>query len=196
MPDGYEERAHGRRAMFRLGLKKVVEPLADYLQERFDLTLPDQRAWLRPPGALPETEFLDRCYRCGNCVDVCPAHAIRATASDDPEISGTPSIDPDVAPCKVCDELACMKVCPSGALKLVETPQEIRIGLAEVNLRTCVRTQGEECTICIDRCPIGEQAIALGPSGQVEVDPQGCVGCGVCQHYCPALPKAIRVTPV
>jgi len=194
-PNGSEERVHGRRAMFRLGLKKVVEPLADYLQERFDLSAPVPRSWLRPPGALPEGAFLETCYRCGNCVDVCPAHAIRATASDDPQISGTPSIDPDVAACTVCDELACMKACPSGALQPVGSVCEIRMGSAQVNLRLCARTHGEECTICVDRCPIGAGAIGWGSSGQVEVNPEGCVGCGVCQHFCPTLPKAIRVEP-
>lgn len=196
MTDDAQDAVHGRRAMFRLGLKRVVEPLADYLQERFDLTVPVTRQWLRPPGAVEESEFLTLCYRCGNCVDVCPAHAIHATGSDDPDLSGTPSIDPDVAPCKVCDTLACTRACPSGALRSLNSAREIRMGLASVNRRACVRTQGEACTICVDRCPIGSEAIRIGPSGDVEVDAHGCVGCGVCQHYCPALPKAIRVEPL
>jgi ferredoxin-type protein NapG len=198
MPDDSPDALHGRRAMFRLGLKRVVEPFADYLQERFDLKIPApvRRKWLRPPGAVIESEFLSLCYRCGNCVDVCPAHAIHATGSDDPDLGGTPSIDPDMAPCKVCDTLACTRTCPSGALRSLNSAREIRMGLAQVQLRACVRAQGEACTICVERCPIGSEAINVGLSGEVEVDPSGCVGCGVCQHYCPALPKAIRVEPI
>jgi ferredoxin-type protein NapG len=191
----FADPVHGRRAIFRLGLKRVVEPLVDYLENRFDLSMPAERTWLRPPGAMPENAFLETCYRCGNCIDVCPAHAIRATASDDPQLSGTPSIDPDVAACVVCEELACMKTCPSGALEPLDAPRDIRMGLAEVDLPSCLRTHGEECTLCVDRCPMGAEAIGFGDSGQVEVDPDGCVGCGVCQHVCPSLPKAIRVLP-
>jgi len=51
---GAEETPHARRAMFRLGLKRLVEPLAGYLEERLDLRLPVSRSILRPPGALPE----------------------------------------------------------------------------------------------------------------------------------------------
>ena len=31
---------------------------------------------LRPPGALPENDFLATCIRCGRCVDACPANAL------------------------------------------------------------------------------------------------------------------------
>jgi len=196
MADDLYEQPHGRRAMFRLGLKRLVDPLADYLQERLDVSIPVSRSILRPPGALSESEFLEICYRCGNCVDVCPARAIHSMASDDIQLSGTPSIDPDVTPCTVCDELACMKACPSGALMLVESASEIRMGTAKLQQRACVRIHGETCTICVDRCPIGSAAIKVGESGEIEINEDGCIGCGVCQHYCPAMPKAIVVEPV
>ncbi len=35
------------------------------------------RPFLRPPGALPEKEFLQRCIRCAKCAQVCPTTAIR-----------------------------------------------------------------------------------------------------------------------
>jgi len=35
------------------------------------------RTLLRPPGALPEDEFLARCIRCGECMKVCPTNALQ-----------------------------------------------------------------------------------------------------------------------
>ena len=184
-----------RRAMFRLGLKKLMEPIAEYIEERLNVPQPVYRTVLRPPGALPEQAFLDTCYRCGNCVDVCPAHAIKPMTREDVERAGTPYVDPDLAACVVCQERACMKACPSGALKPVADPKEIAMGLARVDHYLCVRHHGQECTICRDKCPIGTDAIDLSDGGEIEVKPEGCVGCGVCQFHCPALPKAIVVEP-
>lgn len=184
-----------RRAMFRLGLRRLMEPVADFLEERLQIPLPIPRTVLRPPGAQPEREFLAACYRCGNCVDVCPARAIRSLSNEDIEQRGTPYIDPDLAACVVCDELACMKACPSGALQPVEKPGDIRMGLARVKHDLCVRNRNEDCRICVAKCPLGSTAITLSPAGQIEVQAQGCVGCGTCQFYCPTTPKAITIEP-
>ena len=186
---------HDRRAMFRLGLKRLMEPVADYIEKRLNVPLPMYRSVLRPPGALPEKEFLDTCYRCGNCVDVCPAKAIRTMNVQEVEQTGTPYIDADLAACVVCDELSCMRSCPSGALKLVPSREEIAMGLARVDGQVCVRSHGEDCRLCVDKCPLGTTAIDIGEVGEVVVKISGCVGCGVCQFYCPTTPKAIVVSP-
>ncbi len=182
--------------MFLKGIRRLMEPLAEYIEQRIDIPLPVARSVLRPPGALPEKAFLDTCYRCGNCVDVCPARAIRPLSGTDVERAGTPYIDPDLSACVVCDELSCMKACPSGALRLVSDAGQIRMGLARVDAALCVRSRGEHCTLCVDKCPLGRAAIELGETGEVVVKDPGCVGCGVCQFYCPTLPKAIQVTPL
>lgn len=181
--------------MFRLGFRRIMEPVADYLQERLEISLPVIREVLRPPGAAAEKKFLDTCYRCGNCVDVCPARAIRPMAAGSVDQTGTPYIDPDLAACVVCDELACMRACPSGALQLVSDPARIRMGLAVADNSQCVRSHGQDCTLCIDKCPFGEQAVRLDSQGRIEVLSAGCVGCGSCQFYCPTTPKAIVVHP-
>ena len=111
------------------------------------------------------------------------------------EARGTPVIDPDLAPCVVCDGLQCMQVCESGALTRLIAPQQIKMGLAEVYESLCVRTAGETCTICVDRCPMGEAALHLDGNGPPIVEAGGCVGCGVCQNVCPTTPKAIVVKP-
>jgi len=197
MADDINQQAQGRRSIFRLGLQKLLEPITGYMAERLDFQIPEpvSRTVLRPPGALPEGDFRKTCYHSGNCVDICPARAIRTYSGYETELTGTPYIDPDLAACVVCDELACMKACPSGALKLVDNPSCIAIGLARVQIQYCLRGTGQDCTICVDKCPMGGVAIRIGKDGAVEVQLPGCVGCGSCQFYCPALPKAIVVDP-
>lgn len=176
-----------------MGFRKLMQPVAEYIEERIEVTLPVFREALRPPGALAEKKFRETCYRCGNCIEVCPAKAIRALP-DNRESPGTPYLDPDLSACVICDELACMKACPSGALQVVE-PAQIRMGTAEVNPELCVRSHGEECRLCVDKCPIGSTAVTLNHVGRVDVNAAGCVGCGTCQFYCPTTPKAIVVHP-
>ena len=62
-----------RRSFFREALTRAVEPLADYIDQRFDLRAPRPR--LRPPGAIEAARFVDACQRGAACVATCPAHA-------------------------------------------------------------------------------------------------------------------------
>ncbi len=150
---------------------------------------------LRPPGALPEEDFEKACSKCGLCVQACPVKCI-AIDSEAKIGDGFPYIVPTLAPCVVCDELACMKACPSGALKLVEKAK-IRMGLAVVDAGACLRSHGEDCRLCVEACPIGDSAIVISQtSGRVLVKTNGCVGCGSCEHACPTDPAAITVRPI
>lgn len=147
---------------------------------------------LRPPGALPEQQFTDTCTRCGRCVEVCPAQCIRIDVAGK-RGGGAPYIDADVSPCVVCDSLACMNACPSGALSPVPLV-EIDMGAAVWRAEHCIRTRDEECRLCAEKCPMGTAAIDVVGKAIV-INPLGCVGCGVCQHYCPTSPKSIVVIP-
>lgn len=149
--------------------------------------------YLRPPGALPEEQFLSTCTTSGRCVEACPIAAIRPAWSSDPAHDRKPVIEARLQACVVCDDLACMQVCPSGALEPLPR-DEIRMGTAVVDRDVCVRSQGEDCQICVDKCPIGPRAIDIPElGGEVVVSPEACVGCGVCEMYCPTDPKAIVV---
>jgi len=149
--------------------------------------------WLRPPGALAEAKLETTCTREGDCVRVCPVQAIKIDATGKKGL-GLPYIDADSAACAVCTGLKCMGVCPSGALTPTSI-NDIDMGTAVWWEQTCVRTAGQDCTICVDHCPLGSAAIEL-KENRIAVNPHGCIGCGVCQHDCPTTPRSITVIPV
>lgn len=182
-----------RRDFFREAAARLISPLADYLAGPTDNDV--VTSWLRPPGVISEEQLAETCIRCGVCVDVCPADAIYALGKSSGDAVGTPAIDPDRAPCVVCDGLKCTTSCPSGALLPLLSPSDIVMGVAEVYAALCVRSRGEACTVCVDRCPLGETAIRILDEGAPQVSEAGCVGCGVCQFVCPTDPKAIVVHP-
>ena len=163
--------------------RKAPEDLSAYAPKESD-------PWLRPPGARPEGEFQAICSRCGDCVRVGPAQCIKMEPGRG---GGVPFIDADVMPCVLCDGLLCMAACPTGAL--IPTPLEmIEMGTAHWRQELCVRSHGRDCTICVDRCPVGPKALELR-QGAVVVHRDACTGCGVCQNSCPTDPKSIVVTP-
>jgi NAD-dependent dihydropyrimidine dehydrogenase PreA subunit len=68
------------------------------------------------------------------------------------------------------------------------------MGTAVWNENICVRSHGEECTRCVDNCPVGTAALQL-IDNRIVVNEDGCTGCGVCQNRCPTDPKSIVVMP-
>jgi ferredoxin-type protein NapG len=163
---------------------------------------PPVQRYLRPPGALAEAAFVDKCTRCGACVRACPALAI---VIDDQHAAGRPYILPRANPCVMCNDVACTHACPSGALTPIATPGEIRIGKAKIDTSRCLRTpaqtvsrggslQAEDCTLCVTQCPAGSAALAINDQGDLEVR-DACTGCGVCEQACPTEPASIYVIP-
>jgi len=184
-----------RRRFFLAGLSKALDAFSDIASQVYPISIPLIRQVIRPPGALNEQDFQRTCYRCGSCVDACGPGALRLLQSSDEAVSGTPFVDPDLQACELCEGLPCTKACPSGALARIRR-EKVRMGLASWSDRRCLRTTGQECRACVDKCPIGLEAIRFGPQGRVEIVSAGCVGCGGCQQVCPARPKAIRVQPL
>ncbi len=172
------------------------------------------QAYLRPPGALPEPDFLAACIRCGRCADACPNRAImllsEATAAEvglavAPGHRGTPVIVPRRQACILCnglpgDRLLCTEACPSGALEeTAKAPDQllgsVKMGTAEVDRNICYSYNGASCGACVRACPLEGKALRAGLWERPIVDAGACVGCGLCERSCVHYPQAIRVRP-
>jgi len=150
------------------------------------------RPWIRPPGAQADIGFRLRCTKCGDCVAACPVSAIKVDHSGN-DGGGFPFIDVDTQPCTMCEGKPCMPACPTGALQITNSDL-IDMGTANYFDQTCLRFNGEDCTMCVDHCPVGSTALEI-KDGWVTVHEDGCTGCGVCQNNCPTDPKSIIVIP-
>jgi ferredoxin-type protein NapG len=148
---------------------------------------------IRPPGALNEKDFLSACIRCQRCEEACMPEAIKLAGDNDSTYSGTPFILPDETACTLC--LECTKVCPTGALKFIEKKEDVKIGLAKVDERTCVSHNGSGfCGACFTACPLHGKALKLNYKNAPTVFEDHCVGCGLCEEACILKEtKAIRV---
>ncbi|MDO5536433.1 MAG: 4Fe-4S dicluster domain-containing protein [Desulfovibrionaceae bacterium] len=147
---------------------------------------------LRPPGALPEKDFLRLCVRCGQCIEACP-HRTLVPAPGFGRGRRAPVIEPKERPCQLC--LRCVPSCPAGALdQSVRDMKDVRMGQAYILESACHNyTTGIMCMTCYDRCPLRGRAVILN-FGYLPAMTDACAGCGVCEHVCPV--NAVRVMPV
>lgn len=161
---------------------------------------------IRPPRALKEENFLDRCIRCGNCMKVCITNGLQPVFFE-AGIGGiwTPRLIPEIGYCEYKCTL-CGKVCPTGAIPSIslEQKKKTRLGLAEIDLSICLPwAENKECIVCEEHCPVSDKAIKLkshkrGPQTILRpyVNFDLCIGCGICQKKCPTRPvRAIKVFP-
>jgi len=148
---------------------------------------------LRPPGAQGEIHFLAACIRCGKCSQVCPYRSIIvASLLDGLSMMGTPYLRAREIPCYLC--MKCPAVCPSGALdRKLRRMQDVRMGAAIIDKKTCLPWQGTLCRSCYENCPVFNEAIVMDNQLRPVVDQKKCVGCGICENVCPVDPAAIAV---
>jgi MauM/NapG family ferredoxin protein len=155
---------------------------------------------IRPPGALPEEEFLQTCVRCGECMKVCLTNVIQPTFLE-AGLEGlwTPFLVMRLGYCEYSCTL-CSQVCPTQAIKKLPLPEKQKtvIGLAFIDKGRCLPyAVQKECVVCEEHCPTPKKAIwfdkkevALRDGGtkvfkQPVVDLDLCIGCGICEFKCP-----------
>lgn len=153
--------------------------------------LPKRR---RPPGAVPEAQFLQRCSACDRCVEACPHHSIFKLTSSVELGAGTPVMVPEQRACHLCEGFPCVQACPDSALLMSLTPN-VNLGVARVDPDHCFVFRGPECGACANLCPNGIMALSL-VRGRPAIDESLCVGCGLCITACPARPKGIKMLPL
>lgn len=199
----------GRRAVLGGLAAGISMPLLGRLDGQVH-KVPDPRL-IRPPGALPEEDFLRLCQRCGLCMKACPTNVINPTLAE-AGMAGfwTPHLIMIQGYCEYTCTL-CGSVCPTGAIREISAKEKIErpiiIGSAYVDRGRCLPWSGNApCIVCHEHCPTSPKAIYLrqdvvpGPDGkQLPVqlpymDLKRCVGCGICEYKCPVKGRpAIRV---
>jgi ferredoxin-type protein NapG len=208
---GETDKSGAARRQFLLGLAKMAcgvglgaGGLALYAKQA--RAVPPQS--LRPPGALEEGAFQGACIRCGMCVRDCPYKILDLARPEQPIATGTPYFTARTGPCEMCEDIPCVKACPTGALdhKLTDINAS-RMGLAVlVDQETCLNFLGLRCDVCYRVCPLIDKAITLEPRHNTRtgkhtlfipvVHSDKCTGCGKCEKGCVLEEAAIKVLPV
>ncbi|HCZ13931.1 MAG TPA: ferredoxin-type protein NapG, partial [Candidatus Accumulibacter sp.] len=109
--------------------------------------------------------------------------------------------------CEMCEDIPCVKACPTGALdhRLTDINQS-RMGLAVLSdQETCLNWLGLRCDVCYRVCPLIDKAITLEVRPNTRtgrhamfiptVHSEHCTGCGKCEKACVTEEASIRVLP-
>lgn len=148
-----------------------------------------KEAVIRPPWALEEHAFQEKCTRCSACVDVCPTSLLVKGGGGYPEADFTPGRAS--AGCTFCGE--CAQVCPSSALlrKVGIAPWSLQIAFNS----DCLAARDVVCRTCGESCEQGAIRFPprVGGVARPQLDSRACTGCGACLADCPT--AAIRVVP-
>jgi len=136
------------------------------------------RSPTRPPWALAEELFLEKCTACGDCIKACPDTILVSGRAE------YPTIDFSKGGCDFCEE--CLSACKPNAL-IKPTPQSQPWDLKAEILDSCLSSNAVMCRSCGDACD--ERAIRFelktGGVALPILDEEKCNGCGGCFAVCP-----------
>lgn len=155
---------------------------------------------IRPPGALAEDAFLQRCVRCAECIQVCIGNGLQPSLLEG-GVEGlfAPRLVARTGYCEFNCTL-CGQVCPTGAIRVLslEEKHQSKIGHAWFDKDRCLPyAKGVPCIVCEEHCPTPDKAIRFrevvvsDDSGQEVLLHQPyivdalCIGCGICETKCP-----------
>ncbi|HSB72180.1 MAG TPA: 4Fe-4S dicluster domain-containing protein [Candidatus Methylomirabilis sp.] len=163
--------------------------------------LQNKQQLIRPPGALPEGEFLTTCIRCGECMKSCLTNTLQPSLWEG-GLAGlwTPKLDFRLAACEQeCN--VCGKVCPTQAIRSLglEEKTHAKLGTAVLKKEMClVWAQDKLCLICDEICPYDAIVFrTMDGYRRPFVVASRCNGCGYCEQRCPVEGEsAIVVVPI
>ena len=147
-----------------------------------------------PPGADNIRSFSKHCVGCQLCVSVCQNNVLRPSNKISEFMQ--PYLSFERGYCRP-ECVKCSEVCPTGAIRPITTAEKsaTQIGYAVWNKDLCVvNVDKANCDLCERRCPTG--AITRIPQSANDpssskipmIDTNRCIGCGSCEHLCPARP--------
>ena len=202
-----------RREVLKLGLKATALAVAGGFLWSTQTNVKAHALLLRPPGAKEERDFIASCIRCGLCVEACPFDTLRLATLHEGIALGTPSLVPREIPCYLCTHIPCAEACPTDALDITTLKSndkldinKSRMGIAVVDMNSCIAYDGIQCDACYRACPLIDKALKLEyrRNERTEkhalllpiVDANHCTGCGVCELKCVTKKPAIFVLPL
>jgi ferredoxin-type protein NapF len=158
--------AASRRGFLRMG-RRTVEPAR------------------RPPWAIDEALFVDRCTRCDRCIEACPTQILIRMDG------GFPGVDFSRGECTFCGE--CLNRCEPQALFRGEADALPWAMVAAIGA-DCLAERGVECRVCGEACPEGAIRfhLQLGRVAGPVLDAGRCTGCGACIGPCPTRAIAMQ----
>jgi polyferredoxin len=177
---------------------------------------------IRPPGSVAENEFLERCIKCDQCINVCPTNVLQPSIFAEGGLEGlwTPVMDFSVGFCQLNCTL-CSEVCPTGAIQKIDLDRKmgrgayaevgpIRLGTASSIRVAACRGPWKRRALCAKKsCPTSPKAIGTYTEEITRWDgkkvvlnkpyirPELCIGCGICERECPVMDSAaVYVTAI
>jgi len=177
-----------RQFITTLGASLVAVPLAKSL-----IHTKLEGLLIRPPGSIPEKDFLNVCIHCGMCMKVCPTNGLQPCILE-AGINGlwTPKLVSRIGGCeKNCNK--CGQICPTSAIRKLSLEEKsyAKIGTAVIDRSRCIAwEQDKVCLICDEICPYNaisslNETIRETTLLRPFVDERICTGCGLCESRCP-----------
>lgn len=153
------------------------------------------RRVIRPPGSVPEEEFVAKCIRCGMCMKACPTNGLQPLLFEGGVAClWSPQLVPRIGYCEYYCNL-CGQLCPTGAISMLSVEDKIKqkIGVAVMDKEHCLPyAKGIPCLVCVEHCPTSPKAfkvVEISFKGKKlmapEVVKEICIGCGICESKCP-----------
>jgi formate hydrogenlyase subunit 6/NADH:ubiquinone oxidoreductase subunit I len=156
--------------------------------------IPARATPILPAGARGSRNMSRHCTACQLCVSLCPNKVLRPSTRLATLMQ--PEMSYEKGYCRP-ECVRCSEVCPTGAIQRITREEKtgVQIGHAVWIRANCVVIRdGVTCTNCARHCPAGAiQLVPLevggGGSPMVPaIDAERCIGCGACEHLCPARP--------